>query len=95
MSLDLRQSTTATGKPNLIVGEKCDWNEFPGRAQQAVDHFRMKVIEKIDTPCERMWLVSRDDATFCISWDDWCSEVSIMAWEQTPDDAVLGLPCGK
>jgi len=51
-------------------------------------HFRMTVLEKIDGPDVRMWITRIGPAGFCISWDDWFAEVSVMAWHDTPPDAV-------
>jgi hypothetical protein len=91
MPLLIRQSKTATGKLELIVGAECSWEEFPGRAQEIVDQFQLLVAKRIDGFDERMWIAYTEGATFCISWDVWTREVSIMAWEQTPDEAVAKL----
>jgi hypothetical protein len=88
MRLELRLSRTATGKPELIAGAQCEWQEFPGRAQAIVDRLRMTIVTKIDGPDEQMWIASIGNAQFCISWDTWLQEVSIMAWENTPDAEI-------
>jgi hypothetical protein len=85
MPLDIRLSRTATDKLDLIVGSECEWQDFPDRATAIVDHFRMTVVEKIADLNELLWIVTLDDAQFCISWDIWIPDVSIMAWEDTPD----------
>ena len=76
------------------MGGECEWHQFPPRAQAVVDHFRMRVVQKIDGLHERMWIVAIDKAKFCISWDTWVQEVSIMAWEDTPDAEVERLMGG-
>jgi hypothetical protein len=75
----------------LVVGTECGWDEFPARAKVIVDHFGMKVREEIDGLDERLWITSIGDAEFCVSWDVWIPEVSIMAWRETPDAAVEAL----
>ena len=32
-----------------------------------------------------MWITRIGKAQFCISWDTWVPEVSIIAWQNTPD----------
>ncbi len=94
MSLAIRESKTATGKAKLIIGRECAWDDFPAGAQQIVNEFHMVVREKIDGLDERMWITAIGEATFCISWDTWFPEVSVMAWESTPDTAVRELTTG-
>src|SRR5687768_12116494 len=43
MYLDLHQGQTPTGHAQLVVNGKCEWHEFPDRAQAVVDHFGMTV----------------------------------------------------
>jgi hypothetical protein len=94
MPLSFRQDRTATGKPELIASGECEWQDFPRRAQAVVDHFGMTVAKKIDGLDERMWIACAGDSQFCISWDIWFPEVSIMAWENTPDAEVERLAAG-
>ncbi|WP_218932161.1 hypothetical protein [Adhaeretor mobilis] len=54
----------------------------------------MTVIEKIDGLDERMWFTRLGSARYCVSWDIWFPEVSIMAWEDTPDAAIDRLATG-
>ena len=91
MPLSLRRSTTATGRAEIIVGTDCGRDGFPMRAMEIVRHFGMHVDRRIDGPDCRVWLASLGEATFCISWDDMTCEVSVMAWESTPDAAVEAL----
>jgi hypothetical protein len=88
MPLELRADRTRTGKPELIASGECEWQVFPRRAQEVVDHFGMTVTKKIDGLDVRMWIACIGDSQFCISWDIWFPEVSIMAWENTPDAEV-------
>jgi hypothetical protein len=94
MPLSFRPDRTATGKPELIASGGCEWQDFPCRAQAVVDHFRMTVTKKIDGLDGRMWIACAGDSQFCISWDIWCPEVSIMAWENTLDAEVERLATG-
>lgn len=86
--LDLRRTQTATGKQGLVLTGECEWDDFPIHAQRVVEHFGMVVIEKMDGLNERMWITRIGESRFCVSWDIWVPEVSIMAWENTPDSEV-------
>ena len=95
MCLDLRHGRTATGNLALIARGECEWQEFPKRARAIVASFNMRVIEKIDGLDVRMWITTIGDARFCISWDIWFPEVSVMAWEETSDVEVERLVAGN
>jgi hypothetical protein len=88
MNVNLRLSKTATGKPELIVCPQCDWDEFPRYADAVVNQFGMMITRQIDGVDVRMWLVKLNQAEYCISWDDWMYEVSLMCWGDTPDNAL-------
>jgi hypothetical protein len=94
MSLALRYSLSATGKPCLAVGPECDSDAFPARATEVVDRLGLVVDEKIDGLDERLWIVRKDGNTFCISWDVWFLGVCITAWESTPESAIVDLATG-
>ena len=94
MPLSFRRDRTATGKPQLIASGECEWQHFPRRAQEVVDHFGMTVTEKIDGVDERVWIAHLGGSRFCVSWDVWFPEVSVIAWETTPDVAVERLADG-
>jgi hypothetical protein len=89
-----RLSTTATGTNLLIIGGGCTWDEFPGRARQIAEQFAMTILESIDGLDVRMCIAKLGEATYCISWDIWFPEPSIMAWRSTPDVAVRQLAPG-
>lgn len=89
--MDIRRARTVSGGLMLVVGTACRRDEFPARAKAIVDHFGMKVLDEIDSLDERLWITSIGDDVFCVSWDVWLPEVSIMAWLETPDAAVEAL----
>jgi hypothetical protein len=88
MPLSFRPDRTITGKPELIAIGECEWQHFPHRAQEVVDHFGMTVTKKIDGLNERLLIARFGESQFCISWDIWFPEVSTMAWDNTPDADV-------
>ena len=77
--------------PQLIDAAACHWDDFPARAQAVTDWLRMTVTHKIDGLDERIWTARLGEAQFCISWDTWSDELSIMTWESTPDSEVQRL----
>ena len=89
--MDVRRSQTATGKLMLLIGEECECEAFPTRAAEVVKRFGMRVTEVIDGFEERLVIARIGDAEFCISWDIWIPEVSVMAWGETPDAALEAL----
>ena len=48
----------------------------------------MTVTQKVDGLDQRLWIARRGDSQFCISWDIWFPEVSVMAWKDTSDAEV-------
>ena len=82
---------TASGNVKLILRGECEWQEFPGRARWVVERFGMRVERQVDAFDVRMWIVEVGGFRFCVSWDEWCREVTVMGWEGTPDEAVEGL----
>jgi hypothetical protein len=94
MPLQFRPGRTATGTAELIATGECQWQEFPLLAQAVVDHFGMTVMKKTDGLDERVWITRIGESQFCVSWDSWFPEVSIMAWENTPDAEVERLAAG-
>lgn len=91
MKLDLHPSETATGKSELVASLDCGWSEFPDVAGAVVARFGMTITEQHDGLDERVWIATRCNHDFCISWDIWMREVSIMCWGETPDDALKSL----
>lgn len=91
MLRDLRPGRTATGRPQLLLSGEHQWQDFPSGARAITEHFGMTVAEKIGGLDVRMWITRLGAAEFCISWDHWLLEVSVMAWADTPPEAVAEL----
>jgi hypothetical protein len=87
----MRLAKTATGKSELIVADEIDDQDFEQHAQAIIDRFEMTVVRKIDGPRERMWIVEYEGHDLCVSWDDWFGELTIMAWQDTPDELIQRL----
>jgi hypothetical protein len=45
------------------------WESFPEQAQNFMDRFGGEVIERIDTPVERMWVVRIKGCMFWLTFD--------------------------
>jgi hypothetical protein len=94
MSVSFRLGQTVTGKAELIAAGECEWQDFPERAQAIVDRLGMVVTEKIDGLDGRLWIAYLREARFCIAWDIWFPEVSIVAWDDTPEAELQRLAAG-
>lgn len=62
--------TMASGDLSLLITEHVSWESFPYQAQNFVERFGGNVIERIDTPVERMWTVKIKGCKFWLSFDD-------------------------
>lgn len=60
----------ASGDLSLFITEDVSWESFPDQAQSFTDRFGGKVIERIDTPVERMWTVTIQGCKFWLSFED-------------------------
>lgn len=65
-----RIRTMASGNLSLLITEDVSWESFPDQAQSFIDRFGGKVIERIDTPVERMWTVTIKGCKFWLSFED-------------------------
>ena len=79
---------TAEGKAVIVVARDAEEGSFETHAQAFVERFRLPVKEKAPGPAHSMWVAMFGDHELCISWDDWCSEVIVMAWGDTPDEVI-------
>jgi hypothetical protein len=62
--------TMASGDLSLLITEDVSWESFPEQAENFTDRFGGKVIERIDTPVERMRTVTIKGCKFWLSFDD-------------------------
>ena len=63
-------TTMASGRLSLLITENVSWESFPERAQQFVNRFDARVLKRIDTPVERMWVVLIKWRLFWLAFDD-------------------------
>ena len=62
--------TMASGNLSLLITEDVSWESFPDQAQDFTDKVGGEVIERIDTPVERMWTVRIKGCEFWLSFED-------------------------
>ena len=89
--LDVRKGRTAAGRLMLVIGDRCSEAQFARHAAAVAAFFGMKpsdVVQGMDT---LLMIVRRDDDPFCLSWDIWMTELTVMAWQSTPDEAIEAL----
>ncbi|HET9396400.1 MAG TPA: DUF3630 family protein [Nitrospiraceae bacterium] len=60
----------ASGDLSLLITEDVSWESFPDQAQKFVERFDGKVIDRIDTPVERMWAVTIKACEFWLVFED-------------------------
>ena len=60
----------ASGNLSLLITEDITWESFPRQAQEFVDRFKGKVLKRIDTPVERMWIVLIRWRPFYLTFED-------------------------
>lgn len=60
----------ASGNLSLLITENVSWESFPDQAHNFMDQFDGKVIERIDTPVERMWIVMIKGCKFWLTFED-------------------------
>lgn len=53
----LSVTTMASGNLSLLITDDVSWESFPDKAQQFVDRFDGRVLKRINTPVERIWVV--------------------------------------
>lgn len=62
--------TMASGNLGLLISEEVSWESFPERAAHFVTRFNGRVLKRIDTPVERMWIVLIQWRPFWLSFED-------------------------
>ncbi len=77
MEMKPRIVTMASGNLSLIVTEQVSWESFPDRARGFLDRFNGKVLKRIDTPVERMWIVMIRWRLFWLTFEDFPASVSL------------------
>ena len=60
----------ASGNLSLLITEDVTWESFPQQAQEFVDRFNGRVLKRMDTPVERMWIVLIRWRPFWLTFDD-------------------------
>jgi hypothetical protein len=63
-------TTMTSGNLSLLITEDVSWESFPDQAGQFVDRFNGRVLKRIDTPVERMWVVLIKWRPFWLTFDD-------------------------
>src|SRR5688572_7799321 len=67
----------ATGETSLRLTTQVSWDRFPSYAQGIVDVFQGSIIERTDSPIERLWKVRIYGQRFWLSFADTALGVSL------------------
>lgn len=62
--------TMASGNLSLLITEDVSWESFPSLAQTFMERVGGKVLFRIDTPVERLWIVLVKWRPFWLTFDD-------------------------
>jgi len=60
----------ASGNLSLFITDQVSWQSFPSAARAFVQRVGGRVVRRIDTPVERMWIVVIRWRPFFLSFDD-------------------------
>jgi hypothetical protein len=69
----------ASGHRSLRLTTEISWDAFAGYAQEIVDTLGGTVLDRVDSPVERVWTVAIDGARFWLALDDFGLGVSLDA----------------
>jgi hypothetical protein len=79
----------ASGRQSLRLTTAVSWSAFPAFAHAVVALLRGSVLEKADTPVERVWTVELDGERFYIAFDDFALGISL---DPLTDEAAVRIP---
>lgn len=65
-----RVTTMASRNLSLLITEDVNWESFPEEARIFVDRFNGRILKRIETPAERMWVVLIKRRRFWLTYDD-------------------------
>ena len=60
----------ASGNLSLFITDQVSWESFPSAAREFVKRVGGRVMRRIDTPVERMWIVLIRWRPFFLTFDD-------------------------
>jgi hypothetical protein len=60
----------ASGNLSLFITDQVSWESFPSAAQAFVQRVGGRVVRRIDTPVERMWIVVIRWRLFFLTFDN-------------------------
>ena len=69
--------TMASGNLSLLITEEVSWESFPEQAERFVRRVNGRVLRRIDTPVERMWIVLIQRRSFWLTFEDSPSGMSL------------------
>jgi hypothetical protein len=81
----------ASGNFSLLLTEDVSWSSFPNQAQRFIDLFGGEVIERIDTPVERVWKVTIKECSFWLTFEDYPLGLSLDAKDSSCNSVIQEL----
>jgi hypothetical protein len=87
----LRIETMSSGNLTLVLRENADWYDFESFALKFLAAHGGKVVDRADSPVERVWNVTIGDATVWLAFDDYFARFEINAQDEAGDQVVREL----
>ena len=73
----LQITRMASGDDALVLTERVGWEAFPAYAVAVLRLIDGAVVERVDGPVERVWIVKVNGQLFWLAYDDWPASVSL------------------
>jgi hypothetical protein len=81
----------ASGHRSLRLTTAVSWESFADYAEEIVETLGGSVLDRVDSPVERVWTVRIDGAWFWLALDDFGLGVSLDARDAKGDTALDGI----
>ena len=91
VKLSPRITRMASGNLSLLLTEDVSWESFPGVALAVTKKLNARVIIRIETPVDRMWIVLIRWRPFFLTYDDFPNELTLDSMSRVCNSVVCEL----
>jgi len=75
----------ASGETSLLLTDRVPWESFPGYAEAVLRLVGGSVVQRVDSPVERIWTVRIEDQLFWLAHD----QVGVSLDSKTRESSLL------